>query len=379
MTFVRSADQELLTEATRKFIATECPLTKVRDLAGSKSGYEPEYWRRGAELGWTSLVVPEESGGGSVSGNGVLDLALIAYEFGRHAAPGPLAPTNLVAAAIARFGSEALRDECLPALLAGDSVASWALAEEPPFDRLGQIECSARIEGDMVVLSGVKVPVEAAGDADRFLVAARQGSGLSQLVIPADSPGVTVTPLRGLDMTRRFARVDFDDVRVPLASFVGEPEGASDAIDWLVDLAIVIHLAETVGAMQWAFDTTLDWAFNRFSFGRPLASYQEIKHRFADLKMWLEAGAAITAEAAAAVSEDTPNRKQLVSAGKYYVGRYGPEVVQDCVQLHGGIGVTFEHDLHLYLRRVATNVPILGSPADHALRLADLRRAKEHI
>ncbi|MBO0732312.1 MAG: hypothetical protein J2P57_23830, partial [Acidimicrobiaceae bacterium] len=140
-------------------------------------------------------------------------------------------------------------------------------------------------------------------------------------------------------------------------------------VEWLTDLAVVIQLAETVGAMQWAFDTTLEWAFNRYSFGRPLASYQEIKHRFADLAMWLEGSHAIVAEAARAVQDESANRSELVSAAKLYAGRYGAELLQDCVQLHGGIGVTFDHDLHLFLRRVTSNTAAYGTPDEHAARL----------
>jgi len=178
-------------------------------------------------------------------------------------------------------------------------------------------------------------------------------------------------------MTRRFARIDFDGLSVPQSALVGAANQAGPAVQWLIDLALVVQMAETVGAMQWAFDTTLEWAMNRYSFGRPLASYQEIKHRFADLKMWLEASYAITAEAAQAVADDATNRAELVSAAKYYVGSHSGELMQDCVQLHGGIGVTFDHDLHLFLRRVTTNIPMFGSPGEHAARLADILAAKE--
>ena len=137
-----------------------------------------------------------------------------------------------------------------------------------------------------------------------------------------------------------------------------------------------MQLAEMVGTMQWAFDTTLEWTFNRYSFGRPLASYQEIKHRFADMKMWLEASYAITDAAAKAFDVDADNRGAVVSAGKSYVGRYGGELLQDCLQLHGGIGITFDHDLHLFLRRVTTIIPLYGSPAQHALRICEFLEAK---
>jgi alkylation response protein AidB-like acyl-CoA dehydrogenase len=374
--FERNADQELFEETTRRFIASHCPLTKLRDLAGTKSGFEPAYWRQGAELGWTSLVVPEEAGGGSVSGSGVLDLVLVAYEFGLHAAPGPLGPTNVVAAALGRWGSDAQRSGPLAGLLSGEAIAAWAWAEPPPHDRMGEITLTAQKDGDGFVLSGSKAPVEAGVEADHLLVTTRDESGLSQFLVAADTPGVTVIPLQGLDMTRRFARVDFDQARVPASTLVGNAQEATDGVEWLIDLAIVIQMAETVGAMQWAFDTTLEWALNRYSFGRPLASYQEIKHRFADLKMWLEASYGITSEAARAVADDRSNRAELVSAGKFYVGRHGPELMQDCVQLHGGIGVTFDHDLHLFLRRVTTNVPTFGSPGEHAARLADILEAQ---
>ena len=129
-------------------------------------------------------------------------------------------------------------------------------------------------------------------------------------------------------------------------------------MQWMIDLAALVGVAEMVGAMQWSFDTTLDWAFNRYSFGRPLASYQEIKHRFADMKMWLEASYAITDTAARALDVDDDNRSTLVSAAKSYVGRNGAELLQDCVQLHGGIGVTFDHDLHLFLRRRHAEHPV---------------------
>jgi alkylation response protein AidB-like acyl-CoA dehydrogenase len=375
--FERSADQQLFEETTRRFLEEQCPIRKVRDLAGTKAGYEPDFWRRGAELGWTSLAVPEEAGGGSISGAGVVDLLLVAYEFGLHAAPGPLLPTNVVAAALGRWGTEEQQAGPLASLLSGDTVAAWALAESPPHDGLGQVALQATPDGASVVLHGTKTPVEAGTEAANVLVTARYGSGLGQFLVPSDTLGLTVTPLQGIDMTRRFAQLDFDGVRVPASAAVGEPGSAGPAVEWLTDLAVVLQLAEMVGAMQWAFDTTLDWSLNRYSFGRPLASYQEIKHRFADMKMWLEAGYAVTAKAAQAVQDDSSDRAQLVSAGKFYVGRYGSELMQDCVQLHGGIGVTFDHDLHVFLRRVTTNVPLFGTPNQHAARITAVLESQE--
>ena len=375
--FQLSDDQQLFEETTRRFLEAECPLTAVRGLADHEAGFEAAYWRQGAELGWTSLVVPEAAGGASISGNGVLDLALVAHRFGQHAAPGPLLGTNVVAAALGRWGTDEQQAGPLAALLAGEAVAAWAVAEPPPHDGLGEVALEATADGDGVVLTGTKSPVEFGAQADHILVTARHEGGLSQFLVPRDTPGLTVTPLHGFDMTRRFARLGFGGVRVPANALVGRPGGAGDDVTWLIDLAVTVQLAEMAGAMRWAFDTTVEWAFSRYSFGRPLASYQEIKHRFADMKMWLEASDAIAVSAARAVDGDRSNRSEQVSAGKFYVGRFGPELVQDCVQLHGGIGVTFDHDLHLFLRRVATDVPLHGTPAQHAARLTTILDARE--
>lgn len=355
-----TADQQLLQETTRRYLDAESTPTRLRDLAGTKAGFEAAYWKQGAQLGWTSLVVPEEAGGGSVSGNGAQDLSLIAYEFGTHAAPGPLIPVNVVAAAIGRWGTDDQRRVIVPPLLAGEATAAWVRGD-----------LTAEPDGSGFVLHGGAAPVEAGCEAEYFLVTANRGSQTLQFVATRDTPGLSISPLKGLDMTRRFARVDLEAVRLPAGDLLEIADG-DQAVAWLDDLAVVVQLAEMVGCMQWAFDTTLEWAFHRFSFGRPLASYQEIKHRFADMKMWLEASYAITATAARAVDEESADRRELVSAGKVYVGRNGPELMQDCVQLHGGIGVTFDHDLHMFLRRVTTNIPTYGSPTDHAIRIGGM-------
>lgn len=377
--FERSDDQDLFVETTRRFLESECPITQLRALAGTKSGFERNFWRRGAELGWTSLLVDEQAGGGSVSGAAVMDLLLVAYEFGRNAAPGPLVPVNLVAAALSRWGSSRQRAGTLAGLLTGELIATWALAEPAPNDAMMCVTAEVKERDHGFALSGSKLPVEAACEADHFLVTARHGGGLATFLLPSDLAGISVTALRSLDLTRRYGRVDFDDVQIPADMCVGESLSAADAVEWLTDLAVVLQLGEMVGAMQWAFDTTLEWTLNRYSFGRPLASYQELKHRMADMKMWLEASYAITAEAAKAVERNSPNRSEMVSAAKNYVGRQGPELMHDCVQLHGGIGVTFDHDLHIFLRRVTVDVPLYGSPVEHAIRVARIVEAREGL
>jgi len=363
------SDQQFFRETTSKFLDEFASPTGLRALRDDPSGFDPEYWRRGAELGWTSLLVAVDSGGGSISEQGLVDLTLVAHEFGAHAAPGPLLPTNIVAAALARYdGTPALITE----LLSGEAIASWALLEPPPYDGLGGGTLEVRIEGGDVLLAGVKAPVESAASASHLLVTGRTGAGTSQILVPTEASGVTITPLKTVDLTRRFSRVTFDDVRLPRSAVVGEIGAADDDVEWQLQHAVVILAAEAVGAMQRAFDMTVEWAFDRYSFGRPLASYQALKHRFANMKVWLEASHAITDAAANAVSDARLGAGKLASMAIAYVGQYGSDLLQDCVQLHGGIGLTFEHDLHLLLRRHTLNRTLFGTPAEHRRRVTSM-------
>jgi alkylation response protein AidB-like acyl-CoA dehydrogenase len=183
--------------------------------------------------------------------------------------------------------------------------------------------------------------------------------------------------MQTVDLTRRFSAVTFDNVRVARSAIVGDVSSAANQYRRQVRVALAISCAESVGAMQSGFDMTVEWAFDRYSFGRPLASYQEIKHRFADMKTWLEASRAISDAATMAVATDAPNADELVSAAKAYIGHYGAELLQDCVQIHGGIGVTFDHDLHLFVRRHTVNRALYGTPQEHRQLLADFVAAEE--
>jgi alkylation response protein AidB-like acyl-CoA dehydrogenase len=366
-----SSDQEFLRDTTSKFLADQAPVGEIRRLRDDPTGFDAPYWRRGAELGWTSLLVSEEHGGGSISGHGLVDLTLIAHEFGGHAAPGPLAPTNVVSAALSADpgGGHA---ELLAGLVAGTSVASWCFGESDPDQPLGYVGLEVRMEGAEVVLDGITRPVEAAGPASQLLVTGRTGEGLTQVVVPTDAAGLDVRPMHSVDLTRRFYELTFHGVRVPADAVVGEPGGARHEVERQLQLALVIATAESVGAMQTALGMTIEWAFDRYTFGRLLASYQELKHRFADMKMWLEASHAISDAAATAVARRSPESNALVSAAKAYVDDYGAELIQDCIQIHGGIGLTFEHDLHLYLRRHTINRALYGTAADHRQRLTGI-------
>ncbi len=364
-----TSDQEFFRETTEKFLGEKAPVGELRRLSQDPVGFDRDYWRRGNDLGWSSLLVSDAHGGGTISGQGLVDLTLIAYEFGHHAAPGPLVPTNVVAAALSEADAH---QDVLQELLSGASIASCSFAGPAAG---GHLDVEA--DGSGVIVRGAARPVESAGPADHLLVTGHTGSGLTQVLVPTHARGVAVEPMQTVDLTRRFSLVTFDDVRVPADAVIGAVGGAGEQAARQLELALVMANAETVGAMQAAFDMTVEWAFDRYSFGRPLASYQELKHRFADMKSWLEASHAISDSAAAAVASRSDEAGELVSAAKAFIGDYGAELVQDCVQIHGGIGVTFEHDLHLYLRRVTLDRALYGTPADHRQRVATFVEQRE--
>jgi len=365
-----SDDQVLFDETTARFLDASCPIATVREWVDKEpAGFPPDWWRQGCELGWTSLLLSEEDGGGSVSEHGLADLVLVAEEMGRRVSPGPLLPTNVVASALAASGTAEQRRAVLPGIVSGESIATWCLAEpSSPFD---QVRLEAVPDAGGLVLHGTKGPVEAAAESDWLLVAASVDGAPTHVLVAASTPGVTVTPVDSLDLVRRFATVTFDGVRVPASSVVGEVGGAAAEVERLLQVAVVLQCAEMAGAADHMLGVTVEYAFDRYSFGRPLASYQALKHRFADLKLWTEACLATAQSAAGAVARGSARAAELASAAKSYVGDHAPVILQDCVQLHGGIGVTWDHDLHLYLRRVVQDRVLFGTPAEHRDRIAD--------
>jgi alkylation response protein AidB-like acyl-CoA dehydrogenase len=363
-----SSDQEMLRDMTARFLSDQVPLSRQRKERNNPAGFDPDYWTAGAELGWTSLLVREEDGGGSVSGSGAVDLTLIAHEFGRHAAPGPLVDCNIVAGAISAQADGLHRDE-LASIIAGATVAACCLGAAPWLPAQ-TAPVRIRRDGDDILIDGAIRPVESAAQAGLLLVTGQSEGGMTQCLVDARTPGITIRPLKGMDVSRRFFSVTLDAVRLPASALVGAFAQADTQVAQQMAQAAVILSAESVGAMDVAFDMTVDWAFNRYSFGRALASYQALKHRFADMKSWLEASHAVSDAAARAVADATPLATETASAAKSYIGKQGPELAQECVQLHGGIGVTYEHDLHFYLRRITLDSLLYGTPAEHRRWLA---------
>jgi alkylation response protein AidB-like acyl-CoA dehydrogenase len=323
-----------------------------------------------AELGWYAMLVPEELGGGSVSGNALADLAVVANERGRGLQPGPFITMNAVAAGLAEWGSPEQQAEILGGVAAGEMVVGWA-ASGPGAWSPGEALTADR-QGDAFVLSGQASLVQDGALAEWLLVTAGGQEGLTQFVVRTSTAGLSVRPLKSLDISQRFAVVEFDGVKVSSSAVVGEVGDAAEAVERQLQVALVLSLAETVGALDVMFEMTRQYSLDRIAFGRPIGSFQAIKHQMADMSLSLEAGKAVSTAATEAVAARQSDAGEIASMAKAWVGDTGFEIVQGCSQVFGGIGQTWEHDSHLFLRRVSMNSLLFGDSAWHRERICAL-------
>ncbi|MCW2730285.1 MAG: acyl-CoA dehydrogenase [Mycobacterium sp.] len=377
MTEVASPERLLFASTARAFLDKEASLGRVRELHASGTSFDADWWQRAAELGWASMLVPEDLGGGSVSGDGVADLALIAEQIGKTVAPGPLHPVNIVLAGLVDADNAQTHSATIESLVAGELVASWAVYEPGRAWAPGVTSVTATPTGSGFRIDGVKDRVEAGPESGLFLAVAESDGALRQFLVPADAAGVSVKTQKSLDLVKRYARVTFDGVEVDADAVVGTADQTPALIARQSQIAQILQCAEVVGILDAVFGFTVQWAMDRYSFGRPLASYQALKHKYADMKIWLEASRATTNAAIAAVGARADDTEMAVSVAKSYIGEHAPGMLQLCVQLHGGIGVTWEHDLHLYLRRVTLYRSMFGTPEDHNLRVYALTEELE--
>ena len=371
-----SEDQAILKDTFGRYFSNEMPIAKIRALVDSGVNLDRGWWTATCELGACSLLAPPELGGGGISGHPLVDLGLVATEVGRSLAPGPFIMSNLVIDALTRSPNSARHKALVQALMSGESIVTWAHHEpRAPFDTCPK-SVSVTAQGEQFLLSGIKNQVEYLCETDAFLVSAQGAGDVFQFLVSKDTPGLTIKPVECLDLNRSIGTVSFDRVELAGDSIVSRGPAAIEAIARQNLIVGALQCAEAIGCMERVFEFTLEWMFERYSFGRPIASYQALKHRMADMKLWLEASISVTEMALEAVDADAPEAPELVSVAKAYVGEYSTELIQEAVQFHGGIGVTWEHDLHLYLRRSAFNRVTQGTPSDHRRRVTDIVEAK---
>jgi alkylation response protein AidB-like acyl-CoA dehydrogenase len=371
-----SEEQELLRDTARKFLDGECTTKFVRDMMATEAAVTDEFWLQLAEQGWLGITYPEEVGG---SGLGLLDVVVLMEEVGRAVMPGPFPATVLFGgAAIAAAGSPAQRGEWLPRIAAGEAKATLALTEpNARWDAAG-VTLAAREARGGFTLSGSKLFVPDAHLADVLVVAARShdgGSledGISLFLVPRDAPGLAVSVLPSVDETRKLCEVRLDNVAVPAAALVGELHRAWPALARIVDRAAVALSAEMCGAAQRVLDMTVDYAKLRVAFGKPIGSYQGVKHKCADMLVDIENAKSLTYYAAWAVDEGEAEAPLAVSMAKAAASDAGRKVCAAGIQLHGGIGMTWEHDLQLYLKRAKADEVAFGDATWHRERIARL-------
>lgn len=364
-------EQSALAEVTAKFIEARFPRSAAHAQCLSPAPLDQRLWREAADLGWTLMLSPEEFGGGGFSGRPLEDLIVIMNAVGGGLTPGPLIPTNIVVDAVSRLGSAEHKAAHLEALTTGRKVATWVTPQELRGGAVaGQIAASQ--DAGEVHLRGRALYVEGARDADVFLVTAEAGRETIQALVERDRNGLVVSDLVSLDAGRTIHTVELD-LKLRPDELLGSTATAAADVERQLDVAVTLQVAETVAIMDVVLNMTIEYARQRIAFGRPLASYQALKHRLADMRVWVEAGFAVSAALAAAVDSNSSKAPALASIAKAHVGDRAVQLVQDCVQIHGGIGVTMEHDLHLYLRRATVNRSLFGVPAFHRDRLCTLR------
>ena len=371
MDFGFDDDQELLRSTTRRFLEERHPLDSMRPKLESDSIFDREVWREGAELGWASMLVPEAYGGGSITEQSVVDLLVIAEEMGRMLYPGPFLATNVVADCLGAFGTDLQCKETLEAIASGKRIASWCFTGDGSAD-LNAVEIEASPIDGGLRLEGVARYVHEADNADLLLVTCNSPSGPTLVLVPRDTKGIGVRVLGSIDLTRRFCEVTFESVEVPGDAVLGGIGQAAPAIERALRLATVLQSAEAVGAAEQIFETTVQYAKDRVQFGRAIGSFQAIKHRLADLLIELEGARAASWFAALAIADDREDRDEAVAVAGSTVREVASLIAGEALQIHGGVGFTWEYDVHLYLRRAKTDQFLYGDPAWHRERLCQI-------
>ena len=346
-----SEEQKLIKSSAREFLQAEVPKDVVRELEESEEGYSPGLWQKIAELGWIGLNIPEEYDG---MGMNFLDLVILLEEVGYNLLPGPFFSTVIAAFPIILGGGEEQKMEYLPNITEGKLRMSLALTEPTAtFDPLG-IEMEAVPEGDAYIINGTKLFVEHAHTAEYLVAVARTRpgeraeDGLTLFIIDTKAPGVKISniPTIGLD---RQCEIQFTDVRISRANMVGPADRGWDILKDTLHRAQVGKCAEMLGGMKAALDMTNTYVKKRMTYGKSVASYQVVQHYLADVWIDVETSKNLLYLAAWKICEGIPCGKE-VSAAKAWVGKAFTRVTERCVQMHGAIGLTREHDIGLYYR-----------------------------
>jgi alkylation response protein AidB-like acyl-CoA dehydrogenase len=369
MDFDLSKPQKLLKESARGLLARECGPGRVRELMATETAHDEGLWRALADQGWTGLLVAEEHGG---LGLGLVEMAAVAEEMGRACLPGPFLSTLFASALVERAGSAGQRAKYLEPLAAGELKATVALLEEEADWEPSGVQLAATRADGSFTLTGSKLFVPDAGAADLIICVARDGEQVVLLPVTRGAEGLAVRAAPSMDATRKLYEVEFNNVTVPEPEALGADGDARGALSSALDAATTVLCAEMVGAMQWILETSVEYAKTRQQFGRPIGSFQAVQHMCADMLVFTESARSASYYAAWALSEGEAAGPAAVSVAKAYCSDAFREVANRGVQVHGGIGFTWEHDLQLYYKRSKSAETLFGDATFHRERLARL-------
>ena len=366
MKFSFTDEQEQIRAMVRRFLAEQSPTTEIRRLMATDNGWERAGWQRlSSELGLTSVHIPEAYGG---QGLGFVELAIVLEEMGRALLCAPyFASVVLAANAILNAGSEDQKQELLPGIAAGETVATLAFTENSGLWDSTGVALTATPAGGSYRLSGVKSFVVDGHTADLIIVLARApgsdgDTGLSFFSVRGDAAGLDRRLLKSVDSTRKLARLTFNDVRGEL---LGELGAAAAPFAATLDQAAVCLANEMVGGADQLRQSALDYAMMRMQFGRPIASFQAIKHKCADMLVDVELAKSAAYYAAEAAADNDPELPALASLAKACAADAFMQTARETIQLHGGIGFTWDNDTHLWFKRAKSSEVFLGSPSYH--------------
>jgi alkylation response protein AidB-like acyl-CoA dehydrogenase len=366
MEFDLSKPQKLLQRSARDFFARECPPRRVRELMATDTALNPELWSAVADQGWLGIHLDESSGG---LGLGTVELAVVAEEMGRACYPGPFLGTVWAATLAAAASGKSKHAE---PLATGETKGAVALLEPDCGWNPDELQMKATPAASGFKLSGRKAFVRDAPTADLLVCAARSDDGPLLAVVPAGAAGVNVTATPGLDATCKLGDVAFEEVSIGGDDVLAVGNAAEEALARSIDVATLCACADMLGGMQWIIEHAVEYAKTRQQFGKNIGTFQAVQHMCADMLMWIESSRSATYYAAWALDADPDDAPRAVAIAKAFASDASREVANRGVQVHGGIGFTWEHDLQLYYKRSKALEVLCGDAAFHRERLAQM-------
>ncbi len=375
MDFELGEEQVMLKTSARDFLDKECPKKLVREMMEDEKGYSPELWEKIAGLGWLGLTLPEEYGG---AGSSFLDLAVLLEECGRALLPAPFVSTVVLAGhPILAAGTAEQRKQFLPRIARGDIILTLAFMETGSSLEASDITVTATLSGDNFIINGTKLFVPDAHIADYLLCVSRTGrsqnkeDGITLFLVDAKTEGIQVEVLKTMTGDK-LCEVVFNNVVVPKRNILGEVDRGWSIMKKVLDEAAVAESAWMTGGARWVLETSIEYAKTRIAFGRPIGSFQAIQHKLADMALEVEGATSIIYYAAWAISENDPNITLAASMAKAWCSDAYKHAVFDGIQIHGGIGFTWDHDMHLYFKRAKALEVTFGDSTYHREKVAQL-------